>query len=215
VETKDPTRTPGTWRVSNGAAVPFGDAKVAWAAAARAVLKRTALRYHGYVSYGELAEEVQQLTGVRTRSQMRNWIGAGLGLVADDSHARGEPPLTALCVRRDETVGLGYAYVLQLAGKDVPEDLDQVAADARFGVLSVLWSGAAEQWRTSCAHTEGVGGAPTEGQGSDRTADLLPELLHAVAPKRAVRQLRLVRGGSFQTPSPGGGTVCHGAPPPR
>lgn len=129
---KQPTQTPGTWRVTDGTPVPFGDAKTAWATAARGVLTRTATRYHGYVTYGALAEEVQELSGVRTRSQMRNWICAVLGMLADDIHRRVEPPLTALCVHQDETVGAGYAYVLELAGNAAPKDLDQVAAEARL-----------------------------------------------------------------------------------
>jgi hypothetical protein len=130
--TRDTTRTPGTWRVADGAAVPFGVAKAAWALAARDVLIGTAKTYHGYITYGALAEEIQQISGVRTRSQMRNWIGAVLGVVAEESHAKDEPPLTALCVHQDETVGPGYAYVVQLANKEVPEDLDQIAAEARW-----------------------------------------------------------------------------------
>ena len=111
----------------------FTDAKLAWSMAAREVLIRTARTYHGYITYGELAEEVQQVSGVRTRSQMRNWIGGVLGLVADECHGRGEPPLTALCVHQDETVGVGYGYVLELAGEAVPDDLDGHAAAARLG----------------------------------------------------------------------------------
>jgi hypothetical protein len=100
--------------------------------AAREVLIRTAKTYHGYVTYGQLAEEVQEIAGIRTRSQMRNWIGGVLGVVADECHRRGDPPLTALCVHQDETVGVGYAYVLELAGEAVPDDLDGHAAIARL-----------------------------------------------------------------------------------
>ena len=63
---------------------------------------------------------------------MRNWIGVVLGMVADECQRRGEPSLSALCVRQDESVGDGYAYVIQLAGKPVPEDLDQHAAVERL-----------------------------------------------------------------------------------
>lgn len=126
------TRTPGTWRVSDGSAVAFGAAKLAWSLAAREILIRTARMYHGYITYGELAEEVQQITGIRTRSQMRNWIGAVLGRVADECRSRGEPSLTALCVHQDESVGVGYVYVLEIAGEEIPDDLDFHAAEARF-----------------------------------------------------------------------------------
>ncbi|MEP7194784.1 MAG: hypothetical protein ABI903_18225 [Actinomycetota bacterium] len=126
------TLIPGTWRVSDGSAVAFAVAKEAWSLAAREILVRTARSYHAYITYGELAEEVQQVTGIRTRSQMRNWIGAVLGKVADDCRLRCEPSLTALCVHQDETVGEGYAYVLKIAGEEIPDDLDFHAAEARF-----------------------------------------------------------------------------------
>ena len=128
----DFSQRPGTWRVADGSAVTFATAKQAWTLAARDVLIRTARRYHGYITYGELANEVQEITGIRTRSHMRNWIGAVLGRVADECLRRGESPLSALCVRQDETVGDGYAYVLEIAGEAIPDDLDMHAAEARL-----------------------------------------------------------------------------------
>ena len=122
----------GTWRVTDGAGVAFGDARRLWASAARETLIDVARRYHAYITYGELAEQVQQRSGVRTRSQLRNWIGKVLADVVQDCHHRGEPPLTALCVHQDQSVGDGYAYVLHVAGLPVPEDLDAHAAEARL-----------------------------------------------------------------------------------
>ena len=55
-----------------------------------------------------------------------------LGKVAEDCQLRGEPSLTALCVHQDETVGVGYAYVLKIAGEQIPDDLDFHAAEARL-----------------------------------------------------------------------------------
>ena len=124
--------TPGTWREPGGTRVAFPDAMDAWVHAARDVLVATARRYHAYVTYGQLAEQVQVRTGIHTRTQLPNWIGKVLGRVADDALDRGEPPLTALCVRQNETVGDGYIYVLKIAGEPVPEDLDQHAAVARL-----------------------------------------------------------------------------------
>ena len=125
-------RTPGTWRAADGSAVEFNDAKAAWALSAREVLIRTAKHYNAHVTYKELAEQVQELSGIRTRSPMRHWIGSVLGLSVDDSHQRGEPALTALCVHQDETVAESYTYVLTLAGLDVPKDLEKHAANARL-----------------------------------------------------------------------------------
>lgn len=122
----------GTWRESDETAVDFDVAKAAWSVAARDVLMNTASRYHAYITYGELAEAIQQMSGIRTRSQMRNWITSVLTVVVDDCRRRGEPPLTALCVRQDQTIGEGYAYALQASGEDKPQDLDLHAAAARL-----------------------------------------------------------------------------------
>lgn len=123
---------PGTWRVSDNAAVDFSTAKQAWSSAAREVLVRMAREYHSYITYGELAEEVQDRSGIRTRSQMRNWIGSVLGKVAEGCRSRDEPPLTSLCVHQDGTVGVGYAFVLELAREKIPDDLESHAAQARL-----------------------------------------------------------------------------------
>jgi hypothetical protein len=122
----------GTWRVSDGGGVAFREAMTLWAAAARDVLIDVAKRYHAYITYAQLAEEVQLISGVRTRSQMRNWIGKVLAAVVEDCHRRDEPPLTALCVHQDESVGDGYRYVLEVAGQAIPDDLDAHAAEARL-----------------------------------------------------------------------------------
>ena len=124
--------SPGTWRFSDGSAVEFRMAREAWSIAARDILLRTAKSYHAYITYAELAEQVQQSTGIRTRSQMRNWIGAVLGQVADGCQSRGEPALTSLCVHADGTIGDGYAHVLRIAGEEIPVDLELHAANARF-----------------------------------------------------------------------------------
>jgi hypothetical protein len=132
VDTVAAPRTPGPWRTADGSAVELNDAKAAWALSARDVLIKTAKHYNAHVTYKELAEQVQELSGIRTRSPMRHWIGSVLDLAVDDSHRRGEPALAALCVRQDETVGEGYAYVLSVAGLDTPKDLEKHAANARL-----------------------------------------------------------------------------------
>ncbi|MFC9788884.1 hypothetical protein [Rhodococcus sp. NPDC127528] len=130
--TTDEVPTPGTWRTSDGSAVPFKEACASWATAAYDVLADTATRYNDFITYKELAEKVQDLTGIRTRSQMRNWIGGVLGEVAVECQRRREPALTALCVTQDQTVGRGYQYVLDIEGQPIPDDLDQHAARARL-----------------------------------------------------------------------------------
>ena len=89
-----------------------------WAKAAYEVLAETASRYNAVITYSELAEEVQRRSSFHSKSQMRNWIGALLADLAKVNPVRGEPPLTALVVRKDDgQVGAGYDEVLRLAGE--------------------------------------------------------------------------------------------------
>ncbi|MDT7581013.1 MAG: hypothetical protein QOK35_2277, partial [Pseudonocardiales bacterium] len=61
---------PATVREVDGEPVLFADALAAWTAAARDVLIRTAATYNGYVTFAELAEAVQEASGIRTPSQV-------------------------------------------------------------------------------------------------------------------------------------------------
>lgn len=125
--------TPGTYRVSDGSRVEFAAAVAAWTAAAVPVLERVARTYHATISYKELGEEVQHVTGIRTRVLLMNWIGQVLGGVSRISHRRGQPMLSALCVHSDGTVGEGYGQaILDNYGGPLPGDLDMHAAEERL-----------------------------------------------------------------------------------
>jgi hypothetical protein len=125
--------TPGTYRASDGSRVEFAAALAAWTAAAVPVLERVARTYHATISYKELGEEVQQVTGIRTRVLLMNWIGQVLGGVSRISHRRGQPMLSALCVHADGTVGDGYGQaILDNYGGPLPDDLDMHAAEERL-----------------------------------------------------------------------------------
>lgn len=92
-----------------------------------------ARQYHAVVTYGELADAVQEATGIRTRMLLSNWIGRVLGAVSADCHRRDEPMLSSLCVHADGGVGPGYAEaVIERYGGKAPEDLDQHAAEERL-----------------------------------------------------------------------------------
>jgi hypothetical protein len=124
---------PATYRADDESVVLFPEALEAWVAAARVALERTAGTYGAYMTYKELAEEVQTASGIRTRVLLTNWIGKVLGPLAQACHAAGEPLLPALCVRSDETVGPTYAAALvEINGGDPPEDPDMHAAIERF-----------------------------------------------------------------------------------
>ncbi len=124
---------PGTYRVSDGAAVDFADALNAWTTAARPALIRTTQKYRATISYKELAEEVQGRSGIRTLMLPWHWIGRVLGAVSRECHRRDEPLLSALCVHADGTVGEGYGKaIVENFGAPAPEDLDMHAAVERF-----------------------------------------------------------------------------------
>ena len=124
---------PATYRESDGEAVDMADAKAAWIPFAREALTRVAREYNGLISYGELAEEVQERTQIRTRQLKHYWVGAVLGVVSQDCHSRGEPLLPSLCVQQDGHSGAGYAAAIaDTYGGPVPEDLDMAAAEERL-----------------------------------------------------------------------------------
>src|SRR5262249_23345239 len=88
---------------------------------------------HGTITYQALAEQVQDEAGIRTRILMMNWIGKVLGSVARESHRRGQPLLSALCVHADGSIGDGYAEaVIENYGGQPPADLEIHAAEERL-----------------------------------------------------------------------------------
>ncbi|CAL9422180.1 hypothetical protein [Streptomyces sp. enrichment culture] len=112
------------------------EAREAWAREAYVVLADVARSYHAVITYKELAQEIQQRTGIHTKALLQNWIGSVLGRVVHEAHRRGDPPLTALVVRgHDGMVGDGYKEVLKVAGEPPVEDVlerEQHAAEARL-----------------------------------------------------------------------------------
>ncbi|MEU8898877.1 hypothetical protein [Nocardia sp. NPDC048505] len=120
------------WQAGDGTPVPLKDATVAWALAAHTELAEIATGYGHFITVTELAERVQEVSGVHTAAPTRTWMEAILRKVARRCHKAGEPPLTALCVRQNHTVGEAYKYVLELAALPVPDDLELHAAYARW-----------------------------------------------------------------------------------
>jgi hypothetical protein len=126
----------GYWREPDGSAVSAAQAQIVWTRAAYPALMEVARRYHAVVTYAELAERVQQASGVRTRIDQRHWLGKVLALVVREAHRRGDPPLTALVVHAaDGRVGSAYQDVLAVAGQPAladEMDREQHAAAARL-----------------------------------------------------------------------------------
>lgn len=126
-------RTPGTYRVADGSYVDYSAAIAAWTAAALPVLEQVAQTYHATISYKQLGDEVQGATGIHTRVLPMNWIGQVLAGASRESHRRGQPMLSALCVHSDGTVGDGYGKAIaENYGCEPPRDLDMHAAQERL-----------------------------------------------------------------------------------
>lgn len=104
----------------------------AWGPVAHEMLVETAGRYHDTITYQQLANGVQKRTGVTTRSLMMNWIGQLLDVVALHAHDAGDPPLTALVVRSDGTVGDGYEKATAITTGGLVTDLQMRAAEDRL-----------------------------------------------------------------------------------
>src|ERR1039457_1294691 len=128
-----PMPGPGTYRISDNSPVDSQEAVLAWTAAALRALERVARRYRATITYKELAAYVQEATGIRTRVLMMNWIGLVLDGASRESHRRGQPMLSALCVHADGTVGDGYGQAIaENYGCEPPRDLDLHAAQDRI-----------------------------------------------------------------------------------
>jgi hypothetical protein len=107
-------------------------ARTAWAEAARPVLLEAAGRYRATVTYKQLAEAVQESTGITTTQLTPRWIGDVLRRVTDECESRGEPLLSSLCVTVQGSVGQGYADAVEHARGTRPDDPDDHAATERL-----------------------------------------------------------------------------------
>lgn len=126
----DAAEVPATHRVADGSEVSATDARRAWAEAAVPILEGVAGTYNATITYADLAEQVQDASGIVTTQLMRYWIAKVLGLV---SEATGDGPmLAALCIRNDGSIGGGYAEAAGKVHGEVPEDPEVHAAAERL-----------------------------------------------------------------------------------
>jgi hypothetical protein len=88
------------------------DAYNAWEPFAIALLVDTAKSYNAFVTYKQLAEFVQDATGITHKALITNWIGELLGRVIAHCADNDIPHLSSLCVTSEGTVGNGYRAVL-------------------------------------------------------------------------------------------------------
>jgi hypothetical protein len=96
------------YRGDDGTATDAAAAQEAWTRAARPVLVQVARRYGSLTTPNDLGEEVQALSGVRTRESAAVWIDDVLDAVGVECVARDEPLLSAFCVGPDGRIGARY-----------------------------------------------------------------------------------------------------------
>ncbi|MFG2825306.1 hypothetical protein ACGFX4_38495 [Kitasatospora sp. NPDC048365] len=149
-------------------AVDFTQAVAAWSAAAYPLLVQVAGTYHAVITYGRLGEAVQDVSGIRTRLLLQNWIGRVLNGVLNEAHRRDDPPLTSLVVRVDDgMVGEGYSEVLRVAGLPAAADAHDREVHAATSRLAC--------YRKYCASLPTDGGQPA----------LAPRYREAISRRRA------------------------------
>jgi hypothetical protein len=88
----------GFWREPDGTPTSETIALEVWARTAREILIRTAGTYHGVVREQELADELQDTTGIRTTRHYDRWLPKVLAPIAVLCERTAEPPLTSLVV---------------------------------------------------------------------------------------------------------------------
>lgn len=128
---------PGIWRDSaRDVRVPKTVAETEWANAAYPILEEVAASYGAVIYYKDLAERIQDVSGVRTTIRLSHWIGPVLGKTLHRAADEGKPPLTALVVRaEDGGVGDGYdASLLRYRGEPAAgwEERERLAAEDRL-----------------------------------------------------------------------------------
>lgn len=126
-----------TYRESDGSPVQFADALRAWTRVGYDYLLETATQYNATITYKDMAEQVQAITGIRTSTTTAHLVNKVLELCAIQAASNGEPPLTSLCVHADGTVGNAYwrtptAENVELPTVAADSDVEMHAAEHRL-----------------------------------------------------------------------------------
>jgi len=139
------TQLRGFWHEPEGTPTSKAIALKEWVLAAHDILTDVAGTYQAVIRHAELAEQVQERSSIRTSQDQRNWIGGVLGPVVHLCHRSGEPPLTALVVRKhDGQVGEGYDEVLSVAGlRHLTDPVAREKHAAQSRLECYRWAGSA------------------------------------------------------------------------
>lgn len=88
----------GFWHEPDGQPTSESNALAAWVPRAHLLLADLAGTYHGVVTEAELAQQLQEHSGIHTTRPHAKWLEKVLTPVATLCEHAGEPPLTALVV---------------------------------------------------------------------------------------------------------------------
>lgn len=124
-------------RVKDARPYTWGEAMRAWAPVAQDALTETAGRYHATITREQLAQRVQDESGVETSEPAENWLPRLLVHVAKAAAAGDGMPLVSLCVDDDGYVGRDYAQLpgLTTAEEAEPERVGVEETAARHRLL--------------------------------------------------------------------------------
>ncbi len=120
------------YRTDDGTAIDDAAALEAWSRAGRPVLVQVARRYGALMAPSSFAEEVQAFSGVRTREDAAQWVDDVLDAVGAECIARGEPLLSAFCVRPDGRIGPRYEELARSMDGRAANDVELHAATQRL-----------------------------------------------------------------------------------
>ncbi|WP_147262046.1 DUF429 domain-containing protein [Blastococcus sp. TF02A-26] len=137
---------PGTWHDSNPTTKAAWPVAVdAWIQATPTILERVAATYGGSITYEQLAHQLFDETGYRTRMLLGQWIGQVLGPVQAATLTGGKPPLSSLVVTA-ATGGVGDGYV----NHEHPDGFASFAERQHAAAVDRLTC-----YRTYCDHVPG------------------------------------------------------------
>jgi hypothetical protein len=117
---------------TDGTTIDDAAALEAWSRAARPVLVQVARRYGSLMAPSSFAEEVQALSGVRTREPAAAWVDDVLDAVGVECIARDEPLLSAFCIGADGHIGARYEKLAISVDASAVNDIEMHAAKQRL-----------------------------------------------------------------------------------
>lgn len=137
----------GFWREPSGTPTSEAIALEAWVKEAYDVLGGVAFDYHATIRSTDLAERLQEATGIRTSRPETAWLVKVLVPVAHLCHRHGEPPLTALVVEaRTGWVGEQYDEVLRVDDRlPITDPLKRETHAAQARLECYRWAGSAPE----------------------------------------------------------------------